>query len=201
MAVLKYYDGSDWEPVVSALQGPTGPTGATGATGVTGPTGPNPGLTLINTTSFTGVSSQSINDVFSATYQNYKVLFTGTASTNINIDLRLRVGGADNSTASSYVGQYLQANSTTVTAVRATSTSILLGVYSDSQRSSLDINLFYPFTATPTNLSALSSSGESGALLRQTVGTHNQSTSYTGFTLLASSGTITGEISVFGYNK
>jgi hypothetical protein len=27
MAVLKYYDGSDWEPVVSALQGPTGPTG------------------------------------------------------------------------------------------------------------------------------------------------------------------------------
>jgi hypothetical protein len=43
MAVLKYYDGSDWEPVVSALQGPTGPTGAastiTGPTGATGPTG------------------------------------------------------------------------------------------------------------------------------------------------------------------
>jgi hypothetical protein len=38
MAVLKYYDGSDWEPVVSALQGPTGPTGA--ASNVTGPTGP-----------------------------------------------------------------------------------------------------------------------------------------------------------------
>jgi hypothetical protein len=36
VAVLKYYDGSDWEPVVSALQGPTGPTGATGPTGPTG---------------------------------------------------------------------------------------------------------------------------------------------------------------------
>ena len=40
MAVLKYYDGSDWEPVVSALQGPTGPTGSdatmTGPTGATG---------------------------------------------------------------------------------------------------------------------------------------------------------------------
>jgi uncharacterized membrane protein YfhO len=36
MPVLKYYDGSDWEPVASALQGPTGPTGATGATGATG---------------------------------------------------------------------------------------------------------------------------------------------------------------------
>jgi hypothetical protein len=38
MPVLKYYDGSDWEPVVSALQGPTGPTGADST--VPGPTGP-----------------------------------------------------------------------------------------------------------------------------------------------------------------
>jgi hypothetical protein len=43
MAVLKYYDGSDWEPVVSALQGPTG---ATGVTGATGPTGANVGKIL-----------------------------------------------------------------------------------------------------------------------------------------------------------
>lgn len=48
MAVLKYYDGDSWEPVVSALQGPTGAsiTGATGATGATGPTGSAEGATL-----------------------------------------------------------------------------------------------------------------------------------------------------------
>jgi hypothetical protein len=41
------------------------------------------GLTLINTTSFSGVSSQSINDVFSATYENYVVVmcFENTADT------------------------------------------------------------------------------------------------------------------------
>jgi hypothetical protein len=43
VAVLKYHDGTGWEPVVSALQGPTGPTGAdstvTGPTGATGATG------------------------------------------------------------------------------------------------------------------------------------------------------------------
>jgi hypothetical protein len=41
MAVLPYSDGTDWEPVASALQGPTGPsiTGATGPTGTTGATG------------------------------------------------------------------------------------------------------------------------------------------------------------------
>jgi hypothetical protein len=31
------------------------------------------GLTLINTTSFSGVASQSVNDVFSATYDNYRI--------------------------------------------------------------------------------------------------------------------------------
>lgn len=38
MPVLKYYDGATWQPVASALQGPTGPsvTGATGPTGATG---------------------------------------------------------------------------------------------------------------------------------------------------------------------
>ena len=41
MAVLKYYDGSDWEPVASALVGPTGATGSTGVTGPTGNSGPN----------------------------------------------------------------------------------------------------------------------------------------------------------------
>ncbi len=48
MAILKYYDGDSWEPVVSALQGPTGAsiTGATGPTGVTGPTGSVDGATL-----------------------------------------------------------------------------------------------------------------------------------------------------------
>lgn len=44
MAVLKYYDGTDWEPIVSALQGPTGPTGPIGPTGATGATGTDLGF-------------------------------------------------------------------------------------------------------------------------------------------------------------
>jgi hypothetical protein len=45
MPILKYYDGSDWEPVASALIGPTGPTGPTGvAVGL--PTGGATGTVL-----------------------------------------------------------------------------------------------------------------------------------------------------------
>jgi hypothetical protein len=153
------------------------------------------------TVSFSAQSTVSLNDVFNSTYQNYKVLFTGTASTNIDIQLRLRVSGADNSTASSYVNQYIQGNNTTVTASRGTSNNIVLGIFSDVQRSSLETNIFYPFIATPTNFTSFSSSGESSGLSRYIVGTHNQSTSYTGFTLLTSTGTITGAVSVYGYNN
>jgi hypothetical protein len=46
MAVLKYFDGTDWEPVASALQGPSGSTGSAGPTGPTGPTGSVEGATL-----------------------------------------------------------------------------------------------------------------------------------------------------------
>ena len=47
MAVLKYHDGTDWEPVVSALQGPTGPTGV--AVGL--PTGGATGTVLTKASS------------------------------------------------------------------------------------------------------------------------------------------------------
>jgi hypothetical protein len=50
MPVLKYYDGSNWEPVASALQGPTGPTGSTGSTGITGPTGPTGNFSAVYVT-------------------------------------------------------------------------------------------------------------------------------------------------------
>jgi hypothetical protein len=43
VAVLKYHDGTGWEPVVSALQGPTGPTGV--AVGL--PTGGVTGAVLV----------------------------------------------------------------------------------------------------------------------------------------------------------
>jgi hypothetical protein len=159
------------------------------------------GLTLINTTSFSAVSSQSINDVFSTTYQNYRILLTGNSTTNLDMQIRLRVGGSDNSTASSYVSQYIQANSTTVTATRATNNFLGIGIFSDANKCLIDMTLCYPFTATPTQFSGISASGEFNAIWRQTTGTHNQSTSYTGFTLFPSTGTMTGEISVYGFNK
>jgi hypothetical protein len=58
---------------------------------------PSGGLTLINTTSFSGVASQAINSVFSATYINYRIVMNIVGSTASNIRFKMRVAGTDNS--------------------------------------------------------------------------------------------------------
>jgi hypothetical protein len=199
MAVLKYYDGDSWEPVASALIGPTGPTGPTGATG---PTGPNPGLTLISTTSFSAVTSQSLpTGTFSATYANYKIYISLTIATAAAaITGRLRVSGSDNSTASSYVVQRLVVNGTDVSASRITDTSFDLGASDTTLVNAIEIDLINPFDATPTGIFYRTLRSTSGGIFYTTGGTHNQSVSYDSFTFLCSNN-MTGNVRVYGYNQ
>jgi hypothetical protein len=55
----------------------------------------DPGLVLLNTTSFSAVASQSVNDVFSSTYDNYRIVCEFSSSTDQEIFFRLRASGAD----------------------------------------------------------------------------------------------------------
>ena len=62
------------------------------------------GLTLISSTTISAAATTNVNDVFSATYDNYKIFFNGTASTGSDVacSLKLRVGGADATTNYTY---------------------------------------------------------------------------------------------------
>jgi len=84
MAVLKYYDGSDWEPIVSALQGPTGAsiTGATGATGVAVglPTGGVTGAVLAKTSTTDYATEWDVLD-YEGAWISYTPTWTGITST------------------------------------------------------------------------------------------------------------------------
>jgi hypothetical protein len=59
------------------------------------------GLVLINTTSFSAVASFSLAaNTFSATYDNYRIVFNKlTSPGNAFIYLRLRAAGTDNTSA------------------------------------------------------------------------------------------------------
>jgi len=161
-----------------------------------------PGLVKINTTTFSAVASQSINDVFSTTYDNYLILTSHTNSSAAqDLNIRLRVGGADNSTASSYVRQLMEASGSTVSGGRTTTDRHVFGVTNDILSNAQSLTVFNPFIAQPTVFYSQDLNSRSNAFIAVWGGTHNQSTSYTGFTIFPSAGNITGKITVFGYSK
>ena len=162
------------------------------------------GLVLLNTTSFSGVASQSVNDVFSATYDNYVIKAKTTGSTNANANLRFRVGGVDASGAN-YETNYLVANGTSVSGARATTdTSAIDMILSNVSTTNYArvVEILNPFATVPTSWfnAGASDSGGSIAWISY-AGRHTLSTSYTGFTIIAQTGTISGSVSVYGYNK
>lgn len=163
------------------------------------------GMVLLNTTNFSGVASQSINDVFSATYKNYLVQFYGTQSVGAtSFTMRLRVSGADNSnnTYNTAGIRYNSDNTTTaIGAENATSFNIVGGF---NRYGAYNINIFEPFATQYTALISDNaiSDGVGAGEARRTVmsGIFEATTSFTGFTIIPNSGTVTGTISVFGVN-
>ena len=159
------------------------------------------GLTLINTTSFSGVSSQSINDVFSATYDTYKIIVNLTAASASDTSrLRLRVSGTDNS-ASNYENGGMYVGAYTASPFGSDNSdlqaSFYCGAINVTVAGNIEINIYNPFT---TNYTKMSSIGI-GSFTTMQSGVLTVTTSYTGFTYFPGAGTITGSISVFGVNK
>ena len=154
------------------------------------------GLTLINTTSFSGVASQSFNDVFSATYDNYFVIGTLIQSTSTTFSLRNRVGGVDASGTDYDVMVVDGATPTT------TSTSSLTLSPSGDSPVAFRMDIISPFEALRTKffyegLQGLNTNQRRGAA------THDLTTSYDGFTLLTGSGTFLSgsKVSIYGLAK
>jgi hypothetical protein len=163
------------------------------------------GLVLISTTTFSAVSSQSVNSVFNANYDNYKmILDIDSAASNPTINMRLRVGGVDNSSAN-YWNNRIIGQATTVSSQGATSagTSFVSFGENDTGTSTYNYDIFSPFKAAITRVVG------AGEFRYTSFYQHSQlktgqttvTTSYDGFTLIASAGTITGSVRIYGWNQ
>jgi uncharacterized protein YifE (UPF0438 family) len=160
-------------------------------------TGAPQGLVHIATESFTAVSSVSLNDVFSATYENYFVIMKFTASTTGGLSLRLRASGSDN-TANSYQRQRLIVNGSTVGGANNTDTSAVLTNYGTTLNS-LESNIFNPFTSEETGVITSAKSSEGTTMMNFSVTSHRVSSSFDGMSLIPITGNITGTLRVYGY--
>jgi hypothetical protein len=160
------------------------------------------GMVLLNTTSFSGVSSQSINDVFSTTYESYKILVRlDSASASGALNMRMRVGGSDLTTGT-YNYAYMFQRSSFISGRAAAQTSLFIveSGNTSSQYTVADVTIHGPFLTERTKLTVNAFEFNDNAL--DVVGGEVADTvSYTGFTVFPGSGTITGSVSVYGYNK
>ena len=164
------------------------------------------GLTLINSQSFSAVSSQSLNNVFSSTYDNYKILLDFTdSSLDTEVTIRLRVSGVDASGAN-YFNRYLHGptpvpvnndNQTSFRFVMELDGATNAHVYSNI----VEIKSPFKLETTVISLDGLLRGSAGSAYFAVGSAFHEQNISYDGFTLIASSGNITGTVSVYGYSK
>jgi hypothetical protein len=164
---------------------------------------PASGLTLISTTTIgTAVSTVSLNDVFTSTYTNYKVIIEwvgSSASTNVN--LRLRASGSDNSTANSYQPRGFSNIGASVASFGSAGAQIQLGTIINNDREFTSMEIFRPQLAVITGF-LVNHFEYSNNSTFQFMGVHNQTTSYDGFTVFPTTGTLTnGTIYVYGYGK
>jgi hypothetical protein len=160
------------------------------------------GLVLLNTTSFSAVASQSINDVFSATYDNYRIVINQNASVDTSFYFRLRVAGADN-TASNYAWvKFLYRSGIQIDSGNGSDTFWNLATNSVVRRGLITIDIGQPFATQNTVFNTQFSWSDASFQVSGIAGGNTSvTTSYTGFTIFPASGTITGEVSVYGYNK
>jgi hypothetical protein len=160
------------------------------------------GLVHIETVTTGGnVTSFSVNDVFSSTYDNYKIIMYGTGVSGTSCDMRLRVSGADES-GTNYQRQEFFANGTSVSAARATNQSGMRVATFDTTQNVNIFEISAPFLAKRTSGIRLGGYRIATNIeLLNGYNGHTLETSYTGFTLLGVDQQINLTISVYGYAK
>jgi hypothetical protein len=150
---------------------------------------------------FSGASSVSLNDVFSTTYDNYKLVIKLVATLDSRLDFRMRVSGADNST-SNYYKQSNISKDVAVAGAESLAQDKFIGYGTNTSTTPILCDVFSPFIAEATAFLGWNHKVETLASTHEnnfSSGIHNVASSFTGISLIAASGTISGTISVYGY--
>lgn len=189
--------------------GPTGPTGVAGSGGAAGATGPTGALgpadiVLINKTDFTGVASVSLDNVFTTTYDLYRIVVSNMSqSGSQNWNMRLRAFGTDSS-ASNYNHARIELNtgSTTQGGGGAANLAGLISPSAAITSGMMEIVVSRPVQADQTEV-FFNLGGIGNANPRAAPGgfVYEANTAFDGFTLFPAAGTITGTIRVYGMSK
>ena len=159
------------------------------------------GLQLITTQTFSAVSSVSINNCFTSTYDNYMIQARMIGSADqISLNFRLRSAGSD-ATGNNYAEQSLVAAGATVVGARDTVKSSSVIFQTGASYSGWEMACYGPQLADRTAYATKSAWNFEGSRFQDYVGSHSLQTAYDGFTMFLGSGTMTGKVRVYGYKN
>jgi hypothetical protein len=159
--------------------------------------GAYPGLRLIKKQTIgTAVSSVTVTNAFSATYENYKIVVSGGTQSDDNAN-GFKLGAS--TTGYNYSLIFTSFSSSTVLgAVGSNSTIFPFVGGGDTNASFMNLELMQPFLSKFTRIASLSYNNSTNSGYYS--GVHKVATSYTDFTIVPGSGTFTGgTIYVYGY--
>jgi hypothetical protein len=176
----QYYDGAAWVPV-----------------------GTTPGLVRIGSASLSA-NPTNITNVFSSTYKNYKIVIDNAVSTARGY-MFFRIG-ANVSTSIYYYASMSRVSSGTTSNIEGNAqTFIRLTNWENATAANIraigaTIEIQNPYEALTTTMQETHGGGSITDLWAGvTGGLVNDTTSYTGFTIGAESGTLSGTVTVYGY--
>ena len=163
------------------------------------------GMVLLNTTTFATVSSQAIPSVFSATYNNYKILLNLTNyATDGTSFFKVRNGATDASTNYDENGLYVL-TATVAGENRSGSTEGWILCVGDAGNNAphyfSTIELYNPFLASITTKTSVYKGFTSGGdrINGWYNGAHTTASSYDGFNLIFP-GNCSGTVRTYGFN-
>jgi hypothetical protein len=166
------------------------------------------GLWEIATVTFSASSSVVVDNVFSADYNDYRVIVNATGSATGFSGFQFR-NGSGNITGLFYRGQAVRAFGTSVDGIndfnQSSYPAFMLTYGTGTNRTITTSDICTPFsssTATVATYQNFCDNAPSSVSYTSNGGfLYAQNAQATGFRLVPSSGTITGSLTVYGYNK
>ncbi len=200
----KVWTGSAWADLASAT---TDLTSYSTTAQMNTAIGASAGLTLINSTTFSAAANVSFNNVFSSTYDNYRVVWELTNSTaGTYFSMRMRASGTDNTSANYWNNRgFFVQSGTNSTSDTSAQTAFLAFMERDTGPASGAYEFYSPYKTGETSIVGTyqfryySPYNMHSAIK---TGVTTVTTSYDGFTVFpAATSTMTGTISIYGYKK
>lgn len=165
--------------------------------------GSEPGLVHIVTATGSGVAAINIDDCFTSTFNDYRIIFSGRpVNADTLVTMRLRNSGSNNSTTN-YFHQRWEADGPSIAGARVSSTNswFFLRRFANNAENAATIDVFNPQNAKKSVGIVNNTSALNGVHISNIACIFNATTSFDGFSLLCSGNFNSATVKVFGYRN